>query len=300
VREGKALLDLLDAKPQRRIRAATISRWASLRFADPEKASPWAGLLVQLGDELEAAWPDLRIPASIAKEAVFELGNEARRSERGQMVLSTVHGAKGREFRHVVLLDGADWRDTSDEERRLYYVGMTRAKETVTLCEAAVHSNPFSPQLPDAPYLVRSALARDLEIQPELHWCYRTLGMRDVDLGFAGRQAAGSATHAALDATATGHALVVESVRPGARLLTQQGVAVGRLSSSCRLPAGRIISATVGSLVWRTREQTPLEYRGGLRCAGWWVVVPTLVIHPDAAGSRLEAAQAWSVSGGAR
>jgi len=137
---------------------------------------------------------------------------------------------------------------------------MTRAKETVTLCEAAVHSNPFSPQLPDTPYLVRSALARDLEIQPELHWCYRTLGMRDVDLGFAGRQAAGSATHAALDAIAAGRALVVESVRPGARLLTQQGVAVGRLSSSCACPQGgssvRPSAAWFGAPVSRRRWST--------------------------------------------
>jgi ATP-dependent DNA helicase RecQ len=255
VREGRALLVLLDGKPQRRLRAAAISRWTSLRFPDPKGDNPWAGLLAQFADELEAAWPDLALPGSIVKEALFEFGSEARRSERGRIVLSTVHGAKGREFRHVVLLDGGDWHGDSEEERRLYYVGMTRARETLTLCEAASNPNPFSPRLPDAPYVVRSALARDLESRPELRWRYMTLGLRDVDLGFAGRQVAGSPAHAALEELATGDPLVLESVRPGAHVLGRQAVPVGRLSNSCRLPAGRIIRASVGGLVWRTREQ---------------------------------------------
>lgn len=118
------------------------------------------------------------------------------------------------------------------------------------------------------------------------------LSMRDVDLGFAGRQPPNKAIHAALNAITTGSALVLEAMRPGARLLTQHGIAVGRLSSSCRLPTGHIVSATVDSLVWRTREVTPLEYRNDLRCEGWWVVLATLVIDPDRVGSRLEAARA--------
>jgi ATP-dependent DNA helicase RecQ len=196
------------------------------------------------------------------------------------MVLSTVHGAKGREFRHVVLLDGGDWRNDSEEERRLYYVGMTRARETLTLCETASNPNPFSPRLPDAPYVVRRAPAHDLEIRPELRWRYMTLHLRDVDLGFAGRQADGSPAHAALEELATGDPLVLESVRPGAHVLGRQAVPVGRLSNSCRLPAGRIIRASVGALVWRTREQTPPEYRGTVRADGWWVLLPLVVIEP--------------------
>jgi ATP-dependent DNA helicase RecQ len=157
---------------------------------------------------------------------------------------------------------------------------MTRAKETVTLCETASDPNPFSSQLTDAPYVVRSALARDLHIRPELRWRYVLLGLRDVDLGFAGRQAAGSPTHAALEKLATGEPIEIESVRPGAQVFGRQAVAVGRLSNSCRLPAGRIISASVGSLVRRTREQTPQEYRGTVRVDGWWVLLPLVVIEP--------------------
>lgn len=43
----------------------------------------------------------------------------------------TAHRAKGLEFRHVIVMDCCDW-DRSEDERRLLYVSMTRAKETST------------------------------------------------------------------------------------------------------------------------------------------------------------------------
>lgn len=297
VREGRALLDLLDAKPQRRLRAGTIARWAQRRFPDPEQMNPWAQLLGQLGEEVEAAWSDLRLPVSLAKEALFEFGNEARRSVRGRLVLSTVHAAKGREFKHVVMLDGGDWRDSGEEERRLYYVGMTRAKETVSLCQSQTNANPFSCSLADASQVMRSPLPRELDPQRELRWRYAALGLSDVDLGFAGRQPAGSASHVALGALASGDALVLESLRPGARVFARDGTAVGRLSRGCRLPAGRIVRASVCGLVWRSRTLTPVEYRDSLRCDGWWVVLPTVVIQPDEAGAEREAMSTRSAAG---
>ena len=48
------------------------------------------------------------------------------------LYIGTVHASKGLEFQHVVLLDGG-WSHsgkTSQQERRLYYVGMTRAANT--------------------------------------------------------------------------------------------------------------------------------------------------------------------------
>jgi len=51
--------------------------------------------------------------------------------------MSTIHAAKGMEFPHVFVLDG-DWRHPADsarweEERRIMYVAMTRAEETLRL-----------------------------------------------------------------------------------------------------------------------------------------------------------------------
>ena len=59
------------------------------------------------------------------------------------MVLSTLHSAKGLEFRQVFLIDvnegmmpykKAVLKEEIEEERRLFYVGMTRARERLVLC----------------------------------------------------------------------------------------------------------------------------------------------------------------------
>lgn len=62
----------------------------------------------------------------------------------GNVVLSTIHSSKGLEYPHVVLMDvldgilpkvlsgkGEEADDSYQEERRLFYVGMTRARDTL-------------------------------------------------------------------------------------------------------------------------------------------------------------------------
>ncbi len=69
-------------------------------------------------------------------------GNIAQ-NETSDVILSTIHSAKGLEFDTVYMVDllegefpgsGATTGDDLEEERRLFYVGMTRAKERLFLC----------------------------------------------------------------------------------------------------------------------------------------------------------------------
>lgn len=68
---------------------------------------------------------------------------------KNAVILSTVHSAKGLEFKNVYIIDlinnvlptasSVDEFDKGhpmpiEEERRLFYVGMTRAKKNLTLC----------------------------------------------------------------------------------------------------------------------------------------------------------------------
>ena len=47
----------------------------------------------------------------------------------------TAHGAKGKEFPAVIVLQSEDFQPT-EEERRLMYVAMTRAKKVLFLMES--------------------------------------------------------------------------------------------------------------------------------------------------------------------
>ncbi|MCE2459155.1 MAG: ATP-binding domain-containing protein, partial [Pseudomonadales bacterium] len=114
--------------------------------------------------------------------------------------------AKGLEFDHVVILDGGWGRDDagnraqrSDEALRLYYVAMTRARQTLTLLRMSA-ANEL--ELRDAPaqhrggdYWLRDTTAlvhREYidrsEPPPELDARYEPLELKDVDLGFAGQR----------------------------------------------------------------------------------------------------------------
>lgn len=67
---------------------------------------------------------------------------ETLKNKKGIM-LSTMHGSKGLEWKHVFIIDcvqgvcpspKADTDEELEEERRLFYVAMTRAKEHLYLC----------------------------------------------------------------------------------------------------------------------------------------------------------------------
>lgn len=276
IREGRVLLALLERREGRRVKPGSLVRWHR-RHKRIATDNPWQSLLGHFIEEVESTWPEA-VPARLLIEALFEFGAVARRSERGRITLSTVHGAKGREFRHVVILDGGDWTAASDEERRLYYVGMTRARDTLTLCESERSPNPFSPAL--GPRALRSVAAARAT-RPEIGRRYCSLGMKDVDLGHAGRCMSGQPIHAALAALEVGDALRLVETRRGRELVTPAGVTVGRLASGYAMPPGQVLHVLVESLVWRTREQTrEPEHRRNLRMAGWWVVLPQIVVAP--------------------
>jgi DNA helicase-2/ATP-dependent DNA helicase PcrA len=66
---------------------------------------------------------------------------------RDEVVLSTIHRAKGKEFDHVVVFDLSRrhrlGRDEIEEERRVAYVALTRAKESLLLTASGRRQSPF-------------------------------------------------------------------------------------------------------------------------------------------------------------
>ena len=104
-------------------------------------------------------------------EWLAEWAQESRRRQRGLMLL-TAHRAKGLEFDHVVVLDGG-WNrvgrgEDTDSPRRLYYVTMTRARQTLTLTRFP-SPHPLLDVLVDEPsVLLRNGPVRPSTTPPEL------------------------------------------------------------------------------------------------------------------------------------
>ncbi len=80
----------------------------------------------------------------------LERQNRQRSSTKDSVTLATLHSAKGLEFTYVYLIDvnegvmpykKAVLEPDVEEERRLFYVGMTRAKKKLTLCSVKMLRN---------------------------------------------------------------------------------------------------------------------------------------------------------------
>ncbi len=214
------------------------------------------------------------------------VGREVRRRQRGLLLL-TAHRAKGLEFDHVVVLDGRWDRigrgEDADAARRLYYVAMTRAKQTLTLMRLPGPML-FQDALSSAPStLLRSDPVVIPPAAPELARRYQRLSLRDVFLGFAGYRDPDHPVHHAIAALAPGDPLRVGSGGDRWDLLDQSGVVVGQLARGFKAPAGmRCVSATVLAVANWDREKSEPQYRDGLHSEAWEVVVPELVFEPDA------------------
>ena len=97
---------------------------------------PWVELLREGIAEYALETGGAETPVEHFTEWLAEWGRDVRRQQRGLLLL-TAHRAKGLEFDHVVVLDGG-WNrvgmgEDADAPRRLYYVAMTRARQTLTL-----------------------------------------------------------------------------------------------------------------------------------------------------------------------
>jgi len=255
----------------------------TLRQSTKGSSGPWNDLLREAIREhaLETGGRETTVDAFL--EWLAEWGRDVRRRQRGLLLLSA-HRAKGLEFDHVAILDGGWDHVNRDEDpdapRRLYYVAMTRARQTLTLLQQDGQQGSGFPaerkngsatilreavELPPCPSAVRYR-----HIRPTLE---------EIDLGFAGRLPEGDDVHRAIAALSPGDPLQVRD--RDRTLLDERNRPVGKFGRKFDPPPGmRIRSAEVVAIVGRSRELSSPEYRDRVKCDEWEVVVPELVFEP--------------------
>ena len=290
-RETQSLLSALETS------GPTTTKRAIEQYLQQPTSGPWARLLAQAMEELLLEEPNATVlPAAYVRNWLGEWSREVRRRQQG-LLLTSAHRAKGLEFDHVVMLDGK-WNATNrreDEEapRRLYYVAMTRARETLALVDLDDHRDRDSDDPPlaaskgqRAATLIQSLKTQPCTLErqvpppdttdPRLHATTVACTMGDVYMDFAGRLPAHAETHQTISAVNPGDALSLVRQNGRWKMLDKRGRQVGRMKADWDVPPRmEVVGITVHGVFTRWRKDVKdVGFAGNLRCDTWEVVVP--------------------------
>ena len=250
----------------------------------------WWALLAELIDTWREMSADHPRPTAQLTEYLFEAMVERRRDAAiGQGVrLLTAHAAKGLEFDHVVVADGG-WDvavgygghgDVSpqrlEEERRLFYVAMTRARHRLALMSRLDVSHPHLAAI-DGPGVVRQRPVVTPLPDDVAERRYGLLSLADLYLSFAGAKEPGDSMHRRLHHLEVGAPVQLRPEGDRLRVVDADGGVVASLSeqglASWSPRLDRIEEVKVLAMVERRVEDSQPEYRSRLRVGAWYVPV---------------------------
>ena len=238
------------------------------------------------------------LPTAFVRNWLGEWSKEIRRRQQG-LLLTSAHRAKGLEFDHVIILDGR-WRATSDAEdsetpRRLYYVAMTRARETLSLIRLDdanredlrdkslragrdERASALLQPLTNASSVIEREVPTPNTANRRLDARIMECTMQDVVLSFAGWRPANGTAHRAIAALAPGDPLSLRREDNQWKVFDRNGHQVGRMSQKWALPSGMAIEQVVvqGVFTRWAQDGDDEERRRTLRSETWEVVVPNL------------------------
>lgn len=274
LRETQVLLDWLMANKKMLIDTAHLDEFISAQTDTPG----WAMLREAIAEyELETEGGEL--PTEHFMDWLAEWGREFRRKQTGLLLVSA-HRAKGLEFDHVVVLDGnwqADRNEDADAVRRLYYVAMTRARQTLILARLDT-GNALLDGLSEAPCLLRRPPSLISIPEAKLDRLYVQPGLKEINIGYAGRHESTHPIHKQIARLTHGSLLNLQEGNGAWYLLDEHGQRVGKMASIFTPPHGmQCIEARVSAIiVWRKKNDADAKY-GEPKCEHWEVVVPELV-----------------------
>jgi len=286
IREIAAFLDeLKDCRSELRRASDLEERLAQI--TGPRRANPWFALLHEILSDYREDSANAEAPVGLAVEFIYDaLADRRREHFAGSGVfLATVHAAKGTEFRHVVVMGGG-WpvRDPSEDERRVYYVGMTRAQETLCLLDRRDVRNPFAESLSGDFVFRRDCPPVSAVDAGILNRRYELIGMADVYLDMAGRRPAADPIHRHIAALQPGDSLKFQRERESLYLVDATGERIAKLSQGAYEKwtdrVASVDSLRVTAIV--TREAADCadpNYAALLRVPAWGVPLAEVTYH---------------------
>lgn len=177
-------------------------------------------------------------PASLVEDYLYEaLSDQGRASSLGNGVfLSTVHSVKGLEFDHVFILAnnwGEKEGEEMEEDRRLYYVAMSRARETLHLFEYVNKTIHPHTKLIKGDFL-HTRKGRQKSSRTFERRNYTLLGMEDLFIDFAGVRKENHSIRTALGKLNVGDKVKAIIRNDHIELMNNDGEPVARLSKKAK------------------------------------------------------------------
>ncbi len=239
--------------------------------------SIWRSKLYDILDNWSVESGNTELPVSAFTTSLLDYLRETRREQRlGEGVhLGTVHGSKGMEFRVVIILDGG-WQlrheINTEEERRLFYVAMTRAMEQLVIIRRHDQSNPHLPLTSENNSLFREGSSEGSYVPQH----YSLLGMRDLYLSYAGRMDTNHPIHQHLRSMNAGDLVGIRKSSALIEFLNQDQpvISLSRQKSQDWLQ-GRTIQSQgrIIAMVKRLRQDSEEKYQNSHKCEEWEIPV---------------------------
>lgn len=281
IREFQDTLSFLNEHKQESMAPESLKATVMALF---ENRSPWTDQVQGILDDFCSVISGTQISVAQAKDfflsALLE-EKQARRTGTG-VFTGTVHSIKGMEFKHVFILDHG-WKNKEiEEERRLYYVGMTRAMKRLTLFSIHSSGNPHTAVMANHPFACRKQ-APDAELTGFSNdVTVSILGMEDLYISFPQLFAQDHRIHAHLAALKTGDRILIEEDGAYIRILNPDRQCVGRLSQKgvekWKHRLSGIINARVLGVIVRSADEnnSPIKTKNNIE---QWYLPIVEILH---------------------
>lgn len=282
-REGFSLISLLTQSKRKKtrvlIRWGAFSRWFQRRYHQSIADSiehPYRAMLAQFITEVESVTPNSPHVVSNLLESIYEFrsGSQSMSDHvNSPLLLLTAHRAKGLEFDHVLVLDAGGWQNVSDEERRLFYVAMTRARRTLSLCVRQGSRHAFVQDYESLALKSRPLIERQVQTLSERTW---VASPADVVLSWPGYFSSDKPIHKVIAKLDYGSELMLRhrsDGNPGWEIADKSGLTITRMAQAFTPPKGTILSVKVAVILKRFKKNGDSE---ALRKENWEVVLPEI------------------------
>jgi len=292
VREIQTVIEWLTIKEKKNARASDLQSELN-KIRGERMVNTWWRLVDMFFDAYREETSDSMLPVEWVIDRLYEfLGEQRREKVLGQGVfMSTIHSAKGTEFPHVFILDG-DWsrptgKDRWEEERRVMYVGMTRAEETLHLMKIPGKTNPFLREI-SGKFAIPLTFRVEMDTGRYVNKTYEILGLDELYLDYAGNFPQTHPIHEQLAKLDPGQCVSFCLKSERIEVQSDSGICVARLSKQgvekWKDRLDQILEVRIVALLKRNRDDPEEDFQDRINADNWELPVLEVICHGNSGG----------------